>query len=567
MSDDPLARGSGGDAITLRAGPLDAVFQDGALHTFMAFGVEVWRGVMFLHRDASWRTPPTVVRNVAVTTDNGSFRLTFDARCCTDPAIVWHAIVEGHPHGSIRFAVEARPEGDVLTSRTGLCVLHPLAAAAVRLEIEHDDGRLSQSTFPALISPWPPFTNIRALRHEFIQGCWARCRFAGDVFEMEDQRSFSDASFKTYSRSNLAPRPYRLAAGECVRQSVVLTLDACTPPIAPTRASDASVEVATPRVGRLPRIGLTLSAAHVASGARPGLWHASIDRTVPASTLEVDWRTIETAAATASVAFDLLLADDGEAAKECAALAEHLASSGVTPGSIAVFPTTARALSAARTAFPHTPVGGGTPWFFTHLNRASLPPGLDFITFRTCPIVHVADDRSVMQTLSTLPSIIATLRARHPDVPFRAGPSSIAMSVNPFGPWPEARSGTRVAMARSDARDEAPFGVAWAIGYLARFASGGADAVSFSSAAVVRALASLASLAGAGLRQTTVSDDRIAALALDTPRGIEAWIANLTREYASVSVRLPDGDRRTEAIAAHGVAHIEVPTAGRRVDR
>lgn len=546
-------------AIKLCAGPLSAVFENGALHTITAFGVEIWRGVMFLYRDAAWRTPATAVRHVLLDADGASFRLTFDARCCIEPTIEWHAAVEGTREGSIRFTVDACAVDDLSANRAGLCVLHPLAFAGARVDIEHIDGRVSQSSFPVLISPWQPFTNIRGLRHEFAPGCRASCRLDGDVFEMEDQRNFSDASYKTYSSSNLMVKPYRLVAGEPIRQSVTLALERCTAPAARSRPRDPRVEVSATRAGRLPRLGLTLPFGEDARRLRPALWHVTIDRATAAAMSRVEWDTIRTAARAASVAIELSLADERDAASQCRELAARLAAIGVTPESVAIFPTTRRAVSAARAAFVHVPIGGGTPWFFTHLNRASLPADqIDFITFRTCPIVHVADDRSVMQTLATLPSIIATLRARYPGIPFRVGPSSISMNVNPFGPWAEEDQPTPVAMARHDGRDEAPFGVAWSLGYLARFACrGGADVVTFASPAVLDALASLAAPAGGWLRESSVSDDRVAAVAVETAAGIEIRIANLTGEPARVSVRI-DGDLHHAKVAAFDVARLAI---------
>ena len=100
--------------------------------------------------------------------------------------------------------------------------MHPMSVQGARVDIEHSDGRLSRSTFPTCIPPWPPFMLIRAIRHEWTLGHWARCELAGDTFEMEDQRNNSDASFKTYSRSNMMPRPYRLQAGVPIRHSADL---------------------------------------------------------------------------------------------------------------------------------------------------------------------------------------------------------------------------------------------------------------------------------------------------------------------------------------------------------
>ena len=544
--------------LTLRAGPLSVVFEDGALHSLMAFGAEVWRGVMFLYRDPAWRTPPVVVRKLEVSTRERSFRLAFEGVCSMTPSLLWHATAEGFESGSVRFDVEARPDADLLTNRTGICVLHPLTLAGARVEIEHTDGRLSQSTFPVLISPWQPFTNIRSILHEFLPGCWASCRVEGDVFEMEDQRNFSDASYKTYSGSNLRVKPYRLGPGDCIRQSALLTLEPCAASPRRHTAREPVVHVTKARGGRLPRLGLTYTPQAATLGVQPGLWHVSIDRTGARGALEDGCHRIQEAAVTAPVAVELLLRDEADAVHECCELARQLALVGVIPESLAAFPTSPRSVSAARASFPRSAIGGGVPWFFTHLNRATLPDDLDFVTFRTCPIVHVADDRAVMQTLSTLPAIVATLRARNPKARMRVGPSSISMTVNPFGQWPEPAPGTPLAMARDDRRDDEGFGLAWSAGYLARFASGGADVVAFSNPGIFAALPWLAPLAGAWLRTVEVSDPRVVALAIEAPSGLEVLITNSSAEPLDVSIHVAEPDRSVR-IAGFDYARVTLP--------
>ena len=52
--------------------------------------------------------------------------------------------------------------------------------------------------------------------------------------------------------------------------------------------------------------------------------------------------------------------------------------------------------------------------FFTELNRKRPPAQLlDFVHNSTCPIVHAADDRSVMETHEALPYQVATARSYH----------------------------------------------------------------------------------------------------------------------------------------------------------
>ena len=55
-------------------------------------------------------------------------------------------------------------------------------------------------SFPDLIEPWQPFKDMRAITHTALAGVSAECRMEGDTFEMEDQRNWSDASYKTYVR-------------------------------------------------------------------------------------------------------------------------------------------------------------------------------------------------------------------------------------------------------------------------------------------------------------------------------------------------------------------------------
>jgi hypothetical protein len=93
-----------------------------------------------------------------------------------------------------------------------------------------------------------------------------------------------------------------------------------------------------------------------------------------------------------------------------------------------------------RLGFPQASIGGGMPAFFTELNRKRPPwRDLDFVIHGTCPIVHAADDRSVMETLESLPWIIRSTRAVAPGCAYRIGPIGIGARLNPYG----ARTGAK----------------------------------------------------------------------------------------------------------------------------
>jgi hypothetical protein len=57
-------------------------------------------------------------------------------------------------------------------------------------------------------------------------GRWARFRFSGDLFEMEDQRNWTDASFKTYSTPLSLGYPHHAGVGRRFEQRVVVSVEA-----------------------------------------------------------------------------------------------------------------------------------------------------------------------------------------------------------------------------------------------------------------------------------------------------------------------------------------------------
>ena len=124
----------------------------------------------------------------------------------------------------------SRMEGEARASfarnRIGLCVLHPhgrldRSASARRAGGRHSrrgavsDRRLAASGRCATFAR-------SATRSRLVSS--PICGFRGDVFETEDQRNWSDASFKTYSTPLDLPRPVVLEAGTRVSQTVTLAL-------------------------------------------------------------------------------------------------------------------------------------------------------------------------------------------------------------------------------------------------------------------------------------------------------------------------------------------------------
>ena len=174
----------------------------------------------------NWGTYVPSLSNLRIEQRADGFTVRYHARCAGGGMeIAYDATIEGKSDGSLEFTGTAVPRTDFLTARTGFVILHPLKGVAGHaVEVEHVDGKIEKAKFPERINPIQPFLHIRSLTHEVMPGLKATVRMEGDTWEMEDQRNWTDASFKTYVRPLALPWPYTLKAGERVRQSVKLTL-------------------------------------------------------------------------------------------------------------------------------------------------------------------------------------------------------------------------------------------------------------------------------------------------------------------------------------------------------
>ena len=247
----------------LRAGPITAVLDNGALRYIRLGDIEVLRAIAFLVRDENWGTYTPEIRNQKIRQTPKGFTVTYDARCgAPGRALAYNAEISAKAEGTLSFTATAKPESDFPTNRTGFVVLHPLkGVAGAPVEIEHVDGKWRKDKFPALINPVQPFLNVRAIRHEVSSGVSATVRMEGDAFETEDHRNWTDASFKTYVRPLALPWPYTLPKGEPFTQSVTLTFSGKLPrPKTGGTARPALVSLGR-AAGSLPGIAIAVSAA------------------------------------------------------------------------------------------------------------------------------------------------------------------------------------------------------------------------------------------------------------------------------------------------------------------
>ena len=258
--------------IDLRAGPLALRFQDGDLRTMVWNGRECVRRIYAAARDRNWGTAPNLLSDVEVRHDQESFEIRYTCEnLLHDIDFAWHCEIIGTAGGTITLSMDGVARKTFLKNRIGFCVLHPASCAGARCDVHHTDGTISTSTLPRHITaaqPVPPFFNMRGLRQQLSPTCWLDLMFTGDAFEMEDQRNWTDASFKTFGTPLGLPYPVELREGQRVAQKIELRLRQDDPAAVPVQrmraaragAQDASairVSIGT-RSLPIPRIGVGL---------------------------------------------------------------------------------------------------------------------------------------------------------------------------------------------------------------------------------------------------------------------------------------------------------------------
>ena len=219
---------SAAEPLHLSAGPLSVTFDpDTASLRDVRIGQHlVFSGINAPVRDHHWGTVHPVVSNIVHTQDSTGFELSFNVACRKgDIDFPWKGTVRGSADGRLEFSFDGQARSTFLKNRIGICLLHGAEAAGKSCVVETVNGDRIRGRFPTFIAPDQPFKSIRAMAHEIQPGLWARVRFEGDIFETEDQRNWTDASFKTYCTPLALPYPARVEKGTRIRQKLKLTID------------------------------------------------------------------------------------------------------------------------------------------------------------------------------------------------------------------------------------------------------------------------------------------------------------------------------------------------------
>jgi len=495
--------------VRLRAGQLQFEFQEGDLRYIRCGGQELIRRVYVAIRDMNWNTIPGQMTNLAIDSAQDGFRIRFDAfHQAGSLAFRWQASIEGQPDGTIEYSMDGLAESDFRYCRIGFCVLHPIAGiAGSPYRALTSDGPVS-GILAKLVEPQrmedgletPIFPSCSSLIIDTPTGISIITEFEGDLFEMEDQRNWTDGSFKTYCTPISLGYPHQAKAGQAFRQKVIVK------PVLPGAGGqtehhedDAMISLILEEASGqpLPKMGFGMASQgqemepreiELLSRLRPrhlrtelhlqdSSWPANLDRAMETA------KQLGTALELA-----IFLAGDLEEALETLrSLIE-----GVPVARVIVFheaeapvgTTSPRWMQFVREhlsdALPGTAFVGGTNGNFAELNRQ--PPdisAMDGVSYTINPQVHAFDERSLIEATAGQRDTVITARSYCGALPISVSSVTLKPPFNQAATQGVAPEDPSELPASVDQRQMSLFAAGWTVASMHSLCSGGVDSITY----------------------------------------------------------------------------------------
>jgi hypothetical protein len=563
-------------------GPLSFLYTSDAIRSVCWHRTELVRAIAWPMRDENWVTYAPMILDETIEADDDRFEghLRF---AVGDGRLECALTIQASSAGDVRLDLSMTPKkGPFATNRAGFTVLHPIKGiAGAQLEVTHSGGTVEHTEFPQLISPGQPVFNIHGLKYE-LDGKAVDIAFAGDIFEMEDQRNWSDASYKTYCVPLVFPFTYEIKGAKS--QSIQMALSGKATGDAGVQAEPSLTWQRTEDVA--PGIGLAIEHDWLGEGAAialSGIGHLCA-RVWP-DTQDSDLRALASAAEGLDLNVEVVIADADDPATGLAAARQKIKGAGLGPSRVVALregylgsyqpsgrwpdgPVPPQVVEAARSVFSSARIGGGMLTNFTEFNRCQPKPALcDFVTHGSTAIVHAGDDLSVCETLEALPQIFESALAIAEGKPYRLGLVSIGMRSNPYGAAvAENPTQVRRTMAREDPRQRGLFGAAWAVGVLAATQGHAVEALCLGAPTgpfgiaycrqpypqiyfdetpgaaiypIFHVVKTAARMAGEARLHVSGMPDRVYAYGVDTGSGPTVMVANVSPETKTVSLGYP----------------------------
>jgi len=472
----------------LHAGAVQLSYQDGFIRYISSGGVEIIRMINHALRDQNWGTIPMSITKEHVQESEDAFQIDYEGSFEKhDISFLLSCQIKGSNDGSIQFSYRGVAQSNFKRNRIGFTVLHPIESCVGKdVQIVHVDGAQTQSLFPKAISPHQPFEDIREMHWNPNRELSASLFFEGDVFETEDQRNWTDASYKTYCTPLGIPFPVAVKKGDEVNQKITLTVSQVgnsqskNPADTPISLSIKDDFLPVPKWGTQAATDLPEEVAmKVMEILKPQFLR--IDLTLERPSMEslnlLIW------AKKNKIPVELALFTDQpsplETLKKLKAELQSVSrillfgdTTKTTPGELLA------CVNELRKLLPQVEIFGGTDAFFTELNRERIDATqLDGVSYSINPQVHAFDNQSLVETLPSQGYTVDSAKSLYPGKKVLVSPISFHMRWNPNATEPGKH--LRTPTGWTDDRQFTLFGACWFLFSLKYLAEAGVSSITY----------------------------------------------------------------------------------------
>ncbi len=423
---------------SFRAGPWTGVYEAGKLRYLCLGDCEVLRMIYPAIRDQYWRTAPAQILSEKIQIEAQSFSIEYTARYQLEAVdFQAHYVFEGDAEGRLSVTMRGEALSDFQRNRIGLCVLHPIDTCGGKpVSIIHPDGSREASTFPYLISPHQPFIGVQGMEWSPAPGLQVQLHFEGEIFETEDQRNWTDGSYKTYGTPLSIPFPVQVQKGETMVQKLIL--QAQTDAVATTEPTQVEI-IVLEQTYPFPKLGTD--------------WNPGVTAHTPALPVdflnvllklnEPNWvETLDSALQAAAmknikIGLSVALTSAADVLKLIEVLEPFTDRIQQLCVLSATYPVPAAdlmevAYGTLKAKFPRVPIGFGTDGYFTQLNRnRPQTTAFDFLQFSPNPQVHAFDTRTIIENLSAQRDVVRTAQSFAPGKAIHVAPITLRSRSNP----------------------------------------------------------------------------------------------------------------------------------------
>jgi hypothetical protein len=481
------------DLHIFKAGVFSVGYQNGFLRHIHYGNVEVIRSIYMALRDQNWLTYEHTIENEMIAEKEDHFVIQYDCFYEQDGTRIfqWHVQITGSADSVITFEVDGEALTDVLKNRAGICVLHPTKyTAGYPCELLHTDGSHIKKTFPVVISAENPFKNLESFRWRCHLD-WYVLDYEGDAFETEDQRNWSDASYKTFCTPLEKPFPVLLKKGEKVYQKVTFQSESELLPIPDD--TDKPVEIiALEKKSNLPTIGVaasteidSLTEEMIQALRALGLTHYRVE--VQPSSPEWFKKFAVDCQHAKMLKLPLEIALNIGDIKELEGFYDALAQLNPDVKQLILLsidrPTTdpllIQEVGTLKKWLPSTTVGAGTDYNYRELNcnRFDAEP-LDFVSYSIDPQEHAIDDLTIIENIAAQADTVQSTKELYGESK-AVHVSSLTLRKR-FNPAATVSSDKWLSNdRRADPRQQTPFAAVFTLGSIKTLSQANASSVTF----------------------------------------------------------------------------------------